>query len=909
MHITNRSAIAAAAALLSFASLVGCYPQNAHDLGHNLVVHGVVTDSGTGVPLSGVKVTLLSVDNFAPHTTDARGYFQFTDVLQQQNLLVQYELAGYPTTTLTVNPSLLATPSGDAGATGFPGFTGSVDGFDASIALAQQLTVAVAGTVFSGAQVATGAQIALTTIDGTPVFQTKAGADGTFTFAAVPPAKYDLIVLPWDRDSDGLSDTQFFSESLVVQPSTASDLGHLAINLADVQKSLVASSFVDLDTAYPITIADLNNGESGVLQSASGPLFLTFGAEVDPTMSSFELVQFEGGATRFSPPIALTVTWSHGVTASFKPATALQPTSDANLGYELRITSLRFADGTIAFRPAPGAYGTINFTVQAEPTALASPQPSLALAGQFTSTQTATHAIFDANTVWLLDANSDFVFNTITTANWSAANPMQLEWTGVPGAVRYHLFMRNTTSPGSNGAGTLDWQEQGTASIQLPDPNQAQSVVATNVSPWALHLGYTAGPWAFGNHIQFAVTSEDALGFTSSIDPSKILDTGDTFGGLLTTASIDVNASVPFAATTELGDTFVKALQLGFSEPMRTQTTPQLTALANRVSIKKVLASAWANGSGSLGQSFDSATQAFLSVEFNSGGTCTEVTVARSPGDTLIVVRDASYFSAGASSSLVFLSSGGQFVAEAVGLTAVDPTTNRITLTTPLANGISLQQGSLVCALQGATVATVPVAPTTSTLTASSAVQFAVGDLVLFYEPKNGSAAPIVDVSTVVGVDTTTNAVVLSTAPNAGHTTASLLLRMPALGGERALRSASQLAITKDIVGGAGATFTLAAPATQLAVGDTVLVDADGDLKTTNDQAQVKVTALSFAPTAQPLVYSFTADLPATLTLLHGKSKVIALGDAFSVTGTKDSSGNSTLDVHRDQFTSDGELF
>jgi hypothetical protein len=907
MHITARTTLTAFAAALSLAALPACYPDNAHKLGHNLTVHGVVTDLGTGQPLAGVKVTLLSNDNYAPLTTGANGYFQFDDVLQVDNLLVQYQLAGYLTFTLTVNPTLLADGGFSLDGGSFAGFN-SADGFDASTALSQVLLQPVSGVVYAGATLAGGAQLALTTLTGTPVYQTTAGTDGAFTFPAVRSGSYLLVVMPWDRDGDMLADTQYFSQGLSVTPNTSSELTHLAINLGDVQKTVVAGSFVSLNHPYPITIAQLQAGVSGILQATGGSIFLTFGAEVDPSLTSFQLVQYEAGGTRFSQPIPLSVTWSHGVTVQLTPGTSLQASDATNVGYQLRIVSLRFADGTAGITAAPNTYGTINFSVQSLPIALANPTPALYLGNQLTATQAATKAVFDANTVWLLDAKNDFVFDTIPNANWSAANPMQLQWPGVPGAVAYHLYMRNTTSPGNSGVGTLDWIEQPNVVIQATDPNQTGTIVATFVSPWSLGLGSSpgVGPWAFGNHIQFAVATQDALGFIAPIDSSKLLDTADTFGGLLNSATFDPASTFPFAATTELGDTFTKTLRLTFSEPMLTANTPTVTSSNARVTVKKVLASAFANG-GNPGAALTSATTAFLSLQLGEPGTCTELTVARTATDSIIVLRDASYFAQGATSSVVFLSAAGQFVLEADGISAVDAATNTITLATPLIAGVNLAQGSYACALSGTSTTTVASVSGT-TLTVASANLFAVGDAVLFYEPQ-GAGPPVADFGKVMGVDTAAKTVVLQTAPSTGHTPASLLLPLPPFGAEFVLRNSQSLALLHDVVGSATAQLIFGGPLAGIAVGDKLLIDADGDLKTTADQVQVPVAQVAFAPTGTPAVYSLTVALPATMTLLHNKSKVIFLGDTFQIAGTKDTSGNGPLDPHRDQLTPDGLLY
>src|SRR5207237_4458242 len=121
----------------------------------------------------------------------------------------------------------------------------------------------------------------------------------------------------------------------------------------------------------------------------------------------------------------------------------------------LRFKALRFKDGTTAI--APGAqFGFIDFTVAGLPALLPAPTPAFFLGTQFTATQTATQAVVDANVIWLLDANGDFVFDTNPAANWNAAGPLpQIAWQHVPGAARYHVWARNTTSAGGNAGPSL----------------------------------------------------------------------------------------------------------------------------------------------------------------------------------------------------------------------------------------------------------------------------------------------------------------------------------------------------------------------------------------------------------------------------------------------------------------------
>ena len=878
------------------------------ELSRHLVVHGVVTDAALASPLAGVKVTLLSVEQARSVTTDPLGYFQFTDVLQVQNVLVQFQKDGYQTVTLPVNPSKLLLDEGccDGGQVAFPGFGNNVDGFDASIALSQLVLVPVSGTVYAGTVPAKGAQVLLSTPGGTVGYQAKAGDDGRFTFAGVRPASWNLVVLPYDRDGDGLSDTQLFVKAFDLSASSGSNLGNLVIVLADVQRALVASSFAGLSKPYPVTSADLLGGLTGVLPSPTSALFLHFGAEVDPQLTSFELVAVEAGS-RFSAPVALTVTWDHASVAHLGTGAPLLASSDATVGYELRIRSLRFLDGTVGIAPSPPVYGTIDFSVQALPVALAVPTPGFYLANQFTATQAATQAVVDASTIWLLDANGDFVFDTNPALNFSPVNPPLLSWQHTPGAVRYHLMARNTTSAGGNATGQLDWREL--AAVRAPDPTGNPTVVA-QVNPWTGGaFGYNGDPWSFGNHVLFAVVPEDALGFRAPIDEHKVLDISDTFPGLLTGVAVDVNLAFPFNATTELGASFTKAFRLSFSEQLNTTAVPVLTPQSSNLTVKKVLASAFGTSANAPSPvPLDSAPHAFLSLLLGVKGACTEVLLDRSGGDSTVPVRDAGFFAA--SVKALFLNTGGGFLAEAA-LAGANATTNLLTLAAALpGTGALLPRGSLVCALSGAAATLAQlVSSAGATLTVNDATPFFIGEQVLVYEPQTSGAGQIADVRTVSGVDTLAKALVLNGALSGGHTAASLVIPFNGSSGEATLRPSTVLTLTGDVVAGSAVELFVTGPSSVM-VGDTVLIDANGDLKTTVDQVQVKVKEVKFAPAAAA-VYSIVVDLPAGLDLLRGRAFVRALGDSIGVSGTRDTSAGAAkpLDPHRGAFTLDGVLY
>ncbi len=534
------------------------------------------------------------------------------------------------------------------------------------------------------------------------------------------------------------------------------------------------------------------------------------------------------------------------------------------------------------------------------------PGSSLFIADQFTASQRAVRAVVDAGTVWLLDANGDFVFDPNPAAstartNWNAQTGLALTWRQMPGAVRYHVMARNTvTAPTA-------WQEL--LVVAAPDPNLDPTVVATGVNPWTAGLGTGGFPWSFGNHVQFAIASEDAQKVMSNV--SDPLDTADDFPGLLTSIAIDDAAlPVPFDVRTERGATFVKTVRLSFSEPISTTAPPTLTSQSTNVTIRDIKATAWGDsGAAPSVNPPSAAANAFLRMTLTVKGACSELLVRRSAGDLILQVRDTSFF-VGATRLLFLDGSTGAFLGEAIGLAAVDATLSRLTLGAALVP--DLPPGALVCALSGGGATVTQFGSSTGNrVMVEDATPFFVGEQVVIYQPQTGGAGQICDLRTVAGVDTvaTPNVLLLSEAPTDGHDTASVVLPLNGLGGEVSLRPSAPLVLQSDASGGPDTTELFVAGTANVMVGDTVLVDADGDLATTPDQAQATVKQVKFAPVGGTPSYSIVIDR--SLTLLHGLAKVIGMGDSFKVGGTRDTSAAAVtaLDPHRDQFSADGLLY
>jgi hypothetical protein len=526
--------------------------------------------------------------------------------------------------------------------------------------------------------------------------------------------------------------------------------------------------------------------------------------------------------------------------------------------------------------------------------------PTFFLGDEFTAIQSSTQAVADAGTIWLLDANGDFVFGTDGSANWNAKSGLALTWAQVAGATKYRVLARNTaTSPTA-------WKEL--ALVTAPDPSLNPKVVATGVNPWTAGLGTGGEPWSFGNHVQFAISSENDKGVLPTNGVSDPLDTGDAFPGLLAGIAIDPSGlPVPFDSQVERGATFTKTIRLAFSESMRTSTPPTLTSQGANVTLRRVLASTWGTDPAlPLSAPPSAATQAFLKVELAVKGACTENLIDRSPGDFILVVRDATLFSTGASRWVLLLDGAtGALLGDATSVTATDAATGQVILGSDLA--VAVPAGSLACAATGGSfTAPLLASESGSRVTVSDATPFFVGEPVAITQPAAGQSSALHDVRTVTGVDSVANVLVLSAPLSQGHGTGSIVLPLDGLGGEVALRPSVSMALQRDAIGGPDRELFVAAPA-NLMVGDMVLVDGDGHLGTTTDQAQARVKQVRFAPTGTALC-SVVVDLPPSLTLLHGRAIVVGLGDGFLVGATRDTTSASTapLDPHADQFSPDG---
>src|SRR5205807_2293899 len=161
-------------------------------------------------------------------------------------------------------------------------------------------------------------------------------------------------------------------------------------------------------------------------------------------------------------------------------------------------------------------------------------------------------AVVDASTIWLLDANGDFVFDTNPANNWSSGstNLPQLTWQHVPGAVKYHLFARNTTSAGANSGPALQWRE-----VTITQP---------------------------------------------SLDPNVAID--------------QASLPAPFTAAVERGSTFVKTIRVDFSEPMSALSPLVLASGSANITVVKQNALAFGTATGPASPPGNTGSSAFVNL-------------------------------------------------------------------------------------------------------------------------------------------------------------------------------------------------------------------------------------------------------------------------------------------------------
>lgn len=933
----SRASVRSLAVLLAMA-LSGCLDEPAP--AGRYVIHGVVTDKASGAVLSGVEVTLLAEKSLTA-TTPESGYFAFRELAAAHQALLQFKKEGYEPLLWRVDlTEVLAGLPREPAATpdGGEGEATRLEGpvlVDASVALQRLVEEAgprhvleVGGWIYGGGQPARGATVVLWDHDAEEyVHEGRSDDSGRYRLRDVVPGHYSLRVWPHDRDGNGVAEFRLFSLDLGrIDQVDARNLTNITVHLSDAAPELQAASFVALSTrsvsrptGYPLTAADLTAGVSGVLPTAGRRFFLHWGSEVDTASAVFEL-RHRDEAGRVGAVLGSTVTWqSNHVVAEINSTQDLVSDGQLETGYVLQISSLRFKDGTVLFAPGV-AVGRFSFDVWKRPQPPENPTPALHLANRSLPGRAAAQVAFDAAGAWLLDESGDFLRGYSPADHWTNGTGLQLTWPHVPGAASYRLYARNTRNPAG-----------------APEQRQWRPVEATFSSSWNLDgqtTIYASGvmqgdfgafgpagtgfPWLFGNGVELAVVSVQADGFEAPIDPAKALTFADTTAPMIVAVNGDYDGAGPLARTPEAGASFRRNFLVEFSEPMNTAAEPVLTLRSGMLTLEGVERVAWAPLNPDTPSTLSD--RVAFTARLRTRGACTPLTQDRigsteKPGDRVLLVSDASLFSAGPDHRVIFVTGGGSYVGEARNISSVHPATGQVVLAAGL--DLSVSAGTLAClataagtAVQVATsVANVPEADAADLRVANSSL-FYRGQKILVFRAKTTETPAVLEVRIVSHVDTVERTVRVEGLIDDTHGEGTVLLPFDFVP-EYVLRPRRELTLVGDLTAPTEGEIEIplvVAGALEAMKGDALVLDLDGDLTTTTDRIESVLKEVRFVPAKGTAAERFSvfADLPTGTQLLRGVSRVFVTGDAFRLGGVRDTSQTdpaATLNPRRDAFS------
>lgn len=871
----GRATLAALSSLFVFA--FGC--------ADTVRIQGVVTDALNGSPIVGATATLHSSDNLEPVKTNDVGYFVFPEVARTSGVILTVSAEGYEPVLVEFEAEVevdgVNKDVKDA-------LNASVQMFPSkSVGEVSSLKFPVGGWVYAQDKPAVGAQLALwrnSVLDadtnavveaGFYVAQTVSGDNGRFDFEPVPGGDYTLRVWPFDEDGDGLMDFRLTDVDLT---GLGSDKGHntgrdswnKVIRLEQPSETIVASSFVNV--GYPVQPSSISTAfADAVLRNGAGEIFLHFGAEVDTELTRFELRKVAGaGQSVLVAP--LEVSWDANYVARIKPPAPLIADADATTKYELRILSLRFRSGAHPISPDSGtAKGTITFAVHGAPSFLDNPTPAFHVdADTNAAGQVATSARGDAAGVWVLDQNGD-VYGGAT--QWTNTTGLKLAWPHVVGANNYVVYARNVFAESGRSGDHGPWRKAA-AALQMPINRYVAGarVVANGVlSGEFASYGFQSAPWAHGNKVEFLVTSVNEAGFESPLDETKTFVVKDDTAPTLSSVTVTSGGSTNPGAVIALSAT------LNLSEDVL-QSEFELLPASGRVASLERLGTTWTN-----------AKTAKTDMRVRLKQACTRLSATRvfsnDPlgSDVFIPVDDPDVL--GNTSDAVVISATGSILGQLGGLTRAAGGDYRYqSIAGDETAKFTANAGSQVCAMASENVAAIENI-SGNVITVSDATLFAVGDVVQLFQPcVDSCSSPIQDQRTVASVDTYDN--VLTVNFNVSKTYDDTSIVFVHSNSAPQLRPAKTLSLPYDHL---GETLVVAdSEVSGIYVGDSIVVDPDGDPKTVADQKVGRVTGILFEGGNAHV----STTLPGDTTLVKGRATVTALGDSFVLTGLKDTSNN-----------------
>lgn len=857
---------------------------------------GVVVDNATNMPIEGATVTRHQSTS-SQQMTASDGSFVFEDALYAPATLT-VEAEGYTFAEMKVAVSDFSlegvVPTAPAmgmmaTVTGEPTKVAS----NASANVTIQLTLAppmgvqiernITGHVFlQGLTPAVGAEVML--VQGGLVHDsTKTDDEGAFGFEDVPfmrvDTQYQLIVAPFDDDGDGWADTGVDVTNGVclygITQGDCPDPDNGPIN------GVAGLSNVVLRLEAPNHSILANNACNAGFIRKDQSLYLLFDTSVD--RGKFDAVLLGPNGAELGTDLS----WTGSYLVRIAPDDELTESEDGDDVYRLQIRSVVFDDGFVLYDPTNASdLLSCSFQVGAKATYLESPEPRL-----WRNPKEALASV-DSDEVRYYDATGKLLRTT-------GLGSLEIAFPHVAGAVDYSIRAKQTIGD------DREWSEIATRPVG-PEWSPAEVLATINLNSFGL-LGE---PLGFGNQIEIMIKPIDSNGHVApetGAEPTlKLRDAIDPF---LTGTSWTPDTSM-VADNQLVGD-----LRVDFSGSMNVNSVPEnLMIHSGRVSAVSLDNATVYWGSSS--PSSASSSQLYLEgVTFTvATGKDLKVQTNANNGDSLLETAE--------------LPSGYDLKGYAVGHTigVWDASADSVFYTSVAA--LNTAEGALGLSGGSADVDDVIFDPRTRTdrltaearegadvLKVNDASKFFVGQQLVVRTPSNSSTVSVMTIDTAAKTLTLTG-----TLGRTWPVGASVIDAQLDSMGDYNLRSATTINSGNQVLisptslasGTNMLVFNNFAPISGVTVGDTILIDADGDDATLADRASAVITSIATIETDGSSIQDgnmvsvteigigsvkFLGDSPNPLPLDPPESYVLAMGDVLEVENSyaSDSSGNDAV--------------
>jgi len=881
-----------------------------------IVVDGTVIDSATDYPLGNVTVTLMGLQdvdgNTIVVTTDDSGYFRANGYASGETITAIYNLPGYipntetsakfgniPGTTITQPED---TNLGEIGLVAVP-----------------PSNLVVAGTVLADGALAAGVDVQLRSVNTSELTPEQAqtvttDANGLFVFDAVPNGEYEVLISQFDADGDGQPDykVQRWDCGAGVSLETCDqDIGNLQLTLQPYfSGDVVYTNLLNLDGSVYLEgteTADLAAdvlGETFLMPAGGTNMVFQLSDPIDTTNAIIEFWSVDQGGD--VAEVGATVTAStDGKTLTITPSAALVGDSDPNTLYDIRIRSLAWMNGEYVQAPTGGTASHIYVDVKA-PADYAPNPTNLAL--YWGSNADATGGAIDADNAWYLN-NGQAIENLDFDA-------VEMSWTVAAGAAGYRVYAR-----WMNDFGSYDGQEW----VNVNDKEfGAYGDNNLGTTAWGVisldeiitETGWTTPVLGFGRGIQITLASVNTVGDITPVTPTNIITISDgVLLGLDPTVTQAVNAAGLDSPAVEV------KYDLQFSEDIGSTFAPTLAPLASgAVTVRTADAlEDWEWGDAGPWQ--DAGTAGITVLE-NRYDKCMMVDGDAMDGDSEFATDgdDTDLFVAG--DALLGFAAGAPVMNDNAGITVQGTFNNNVFLTAALTarddndddipDGPALADGSWICSGTFPTVTGLAGDATDgdemATVTISGApTNFFIGQQVCFV-PSNEDP---VTCDTIRAINYASNQLLFDCVDADvdndcdGPDNGARVVRPGVAGARNAeevnlIQGATLSATTTTLRVAVGDLAAL-----EVAAGDLLLIDVDGDWSTANDRVRAAVTQAvvtyrfesNVAPAVSRNEIVIGAPSPANTSPLTEDSLVILLGNtAMGVTNmasAADSSGNT----------------